>query len=59
MITINKDITITIDKGDVPVLSQICKMAEHYMAGEIGKMLCSYERIQICKFISIIFERVK
>ena len=60
MITITKDIKITIDKGDVPVLSDICEMARRYMArwllheGEFKE-----ERIQeIRKFLKIILEGV-
>jgi len=59
MITITKDTKITIDKGDVPVLSDICEMARRHMAGMISYADFSEERIQeIHKFLQIIFEGV-
>ena len=59
MITITKDITITIDKADVPVLSDICEMARRHMAGIVMLADFNEERIQeIRKFLTIIFEGV-
>lgn len=60
MITIEKDIKITIDKADVPVLSDICKMARSYKNGwMIHEEEYSEERIQeIHKFLRIIFDKV-
>ena len=60
MITITKDIKITIDKGDVPVLTDICEMARRYMAGVVSLVDYKEERIQeIRKFLKIIFDKVK
>jgi len=59
MITIDKDIKITIDKGDVPVLTDICEMARRNMSGMALSKDFSEERIQeIRKFLNIIFEGV-
>ena len=59
MITITKDIKITIDKGDVPVLTDICKMAQRNMSGMTLSRDFSEERIQkVRKFLRIIFEGV-
>ena len=60
MITIDKDIKITIDKGDVPVFKNICEMARRCMAGVMPFGDFSEERIQeIRKFLTIIFDGVK
>jgi len=59
MITITKDIKITIDKGDVPVLSDICEMARRHLGGLISHAEFSEERTQeIRKFLRIIFDGV-
>lgn len=60
MITITKDIKITIDKGDVPVLSDICEMARQYRVGwTIHEGEFSEEKMQeIRKFLQIIFDGV-
>lgn len=60
MITITKDIKITIDKGDIPVLSDICEMARRYTDGGIPyKAEFSEERRdEIRKFLTIIFDGV-
>ena len=65
MITITKDIKITIDKGDVPVLTDICEMARKHMgvvilAGVVISAEYPEERLQeIRKFLRIIFDGVK
>jgi len=59
MITITKDITITIDKGDVPVFSDICEMARRYITDPVYSMEFRPERREeIRKFLRIIFEGV-
>ena len=59
MITIDKDIKITINKGDVPVLTDICEMARKHM-GVVMFVGYKEERIQeIRKFLRIIFDGVK
>jgi len=61
MITITKDIAIKIDKGDVPVLLDICEMARRYMGGEYSLTeIYSLERKrEVRKFLNIIFEGLK
>lgn len=61
MITITKDITITIDKGDVPVLSDICEIARQRLSAGAFPLTAETdeEHIQeIRKFLKIIFEGV-
>ena len=59
MITITKDTKITIDKGDVSVLSDVCEMARRYLADPAYSMEFRPERREeIRKFLRIIFEGV-
>ena len=61
MITITKDIKITIDKGDVPVLTDICEMARGNLVTGPHSATPGFpeERMQeIRKFLKIIFEGV-
>ena len=59
MITITKDIKITIDKGDVPVLTDICEMAQRYATTVDLEIEYNRERLQeIRKFVNIIFKGV-
>jgi len=59
MITIDKDIKITIDKADVPVFNNICELARHYLAIKKSLWLSDEQLQEVCKFLNIIDDGVK
>jgi hypothetical protein len=61
MITIDKDIKITIDKADVPVFINICQIAQEHLDLPFGsRYVVEREGAEeIEKFLNIIFEKAK